>query len=228
MNSKPNLFKLTDELLFRIDHIDDEVFVIADVGIGQSDKYVSLDKKTRSFDGHYELHFHCVKHPEVEMSHDEIIGRGAHHQQKDTRFVCHRCEYDHWVRGWSYDQVVQQALSAFNAPHFKDAKLIRLDDIYTPELKVEFKGDEVKVKTKESIADGYKLVADVKKDKDGDSLVMLQIFKDKQSKGAQFFIKPEKGQLSSDHNNPNPADFITEINVKLKDREMSQKFEREQ
>ena len=45
------------------------------------------------------------------------------------------------------------------------------------------------------------------------------------SEKAQFFIKPEKLQLSSDYKDMDPAKVLSKIVVTLKDRTLGQKYE---
>lgn len=44
----------------------------------------------------------------------------------------------------------------------------------------------------------------------------------------QYFIKPEKGQLTSDHKDLDPANIISKIEVTLKDRILTQIYHKEQ
>ena len=43
----------------------------------------------------------------------------------------------------------------------------------------------------------------------------------------QYFIKPEKGQLTSDHKDMDPSKIISKIEVTLKDRKLSQEYDSE-
>jgi hypothetical protein len=117
-----------------------------------------------------------------------------------------------------------QALALKNAEMFKDVELVRLDDFYIPELKVEIKGGKTTIANKSELPSDYKVICDVKKDKDDDTMIMIQVFKGDKSKGVQVFVKPEKKQLTTDHNNPDPAKIISKIEVKLNDRVLTHDF----
>ena len=63
---------------------------------------------------------------------------------------------------------------------FKDTTLIRLDDWYVPEIKS-------KVKTESE----YWITTNVKKAKDGDTIIVLYVGHKGESEKVQYFIKPE-------------------------------------
>jgi hypothetical protein len=229
--SKPVVYVLNDEIVFRIDKTEGPN---TDIGIGPSEELIFPPDPFAIRDPHgtdtrYSVHFLCSKHQSLEMSHTQQpdMSNGFRY---NTCFVCARCDEDsrdHWYWGLSYDQVVETALSLYNSPLLKDARLVRIDDVYTPEARVTMEKQDGTLKTRVGLPEGYKIVLDIKKDKDDDTMLMLQIMRDGMSKGAQFFIKPEKGQLTSDHNNPDPKDFISEIVVRFKDRELRHVFEEE-
>ena len=100
-----------------------------------------------------------------------------------------------------------------NMELFKGAKLIRLDDWYIPE-----------VKAKEKVSD-YWITTDVKKDRDGDTIIIVYVGHTGSSNKAQYFIKPEKLQLSSDYKDMDPAKVLSKIVVTLKDRTLGQKYD---
>lgn len=97
---------------------------------------------------------------------------------------------------------------------FKDAKIIRLDDYYIPEIKAD----------PEKVSD-YWIKTEVKTDKDGDTIVIVYIGTRGEKDKVQFFIKPEKHQLTSDHNDLDPATIISKIEITLKDRKLIQEYE---
>ena len=45
------------------------------------------------------------------------------------------------------------------------------------------------------------------------------------SEKAQFFIKPEKGQLTSDHKDMDPAKVLSKIDVFFKGKKLTHEFE---
>lgn len=137
------------------------------------------------------------------------------------KLICTMCKRDsnytytaHSTR-YPLDSLKNEALALFEQNLYKDAKLIRLDDYYTPEIK---KFDALPNST------NYSIKADVKTDKDGDTIVILYVgYKGKKEK-AQFFIKPEKLQLSNDHKDLDPAKILAKIELTLKDRNITQNY----
>ena len=109
--------------------------------------------------------------------------------------------------------MIWKCLKLLNNEKFKNAKLIRLDDYYVKEVKL----------PKQKISD-YWIKADVKTDKDGDTIVVVYVGKNDYDDKAQFFIKPEKLQLSTDYKNLDPAKVLTKIEVTLKDRIIKQEY----
>ena len=97
---------------------------------------------------------------------------------------------------------------------FKDAKLVRLDDWYIPELKEKIKPTS-----------DYRLITNVKTDKDGDTIVVLYVSHQGTGDKVQYFIKPEKCQLTSDHKDLAPAKIISKIEVTLKDRTLTHNYD---
>ena len=112
-------------------------------------------------------------------------------------------------------ELKQKVLSLLDQQDLKNAKLVRLDDIYTPELKTEILPNDK----------DYFLKTDVKTDKDGDTIVILYVgYKGKKDK-TQIFIKPEKLQLTTDHKDMDPAKILAKIELTLKDRKIAQKYD---
>ena len=101
-----------------------------------------------------------------------------------------------------------------NIEEFKDAKLVRLDDWYVPE-----------VKKKDKTPSGYWVNTQVKNDKDGDTVIVVYVGHEGSNNKSQFFIKPEKLQLSSDHKDMDPAKVLSKIEVTFKDRTLRQDYE---
>lgn len=100
-----------------------------------------------------------------------------------------------------------------NIPEFRDAKLVRLDDWYIPE-----------VKQKERTQSGYWITTDVKTDRDGDTIIIVYVGHKDSDEKAQFFIKPEKSQLTSDHKDMDPAKVLSKIEVHFKGRKLTQEY----
>ena len=117
------------------------------------------------------IHFHCTKHPEIELDF-------VNNNYGDTELSCPKCGKTVW-KG-DYSALKSRCLKMLNIPIFKEAKLIRLDDWYTPE-----------VKKKEKLESNYWVETDVKTDKDGDTMIVLYVGNKDSKEKAQFFIKPE-------------------------------------
>ena len=153
------------------------------------------------------IHFHCTKHLEQEY---EIISEVAY----ETVIRCPRCQKEIAI-GSVYD-LTEKCMRMLNSVKFKNAKLIRLDDWYVPEVKKEvedLKNSEYWIKT------------DIKTDRDGDTMVILYVGYKGQKDKSQFFIKPEKLQLSSDHKDMDPQKILSKIEVTLRNRKISQEFD---
>ena len=83
---------------------------------------------------------------------------------------------------------------------------------------------KTEIKEKITPTPDYRLVTNVKTDKDGDTIVVLYISYVGSGTKVQYFIKPEKGQLTSDHKDMDPAKIISKIEVTLKDRTLTQAY----
>jgi hypothetical protein len=71
---------------------------------------------------------------------------------------------------------------------------------------------------------GRRLIV-VKKDKNGETIVIAYIgYKGNKDK-AQLFIKPKKLQLTHDHNDLDPAKVLAKVELTLKDRKIIQEFD---
>ena len=103
-----------------------------------------------------------------------------------------------------------------NIPEFKNAKLIRLDDWYVPEIK-----------EKKKTESGYWIHTDVKTDKDGDTIIIVSVGHKDSNEKVQYFIKPEKGQVTSDHKDLDPAKILSKIEVKFKGKKITQDYTEE-
>ena len=64
--------------------------------------------------------------------------------------------------------------------------------------------------------------------KDGDTIIILYVSYVGTGNKVQYFIKPEKGQLTSDHKDLDPAKIISKIEVTLKNRILTQSYHEEQ
>ena len=61
--------------------------------------------------------------------------------------------------------------------------------------------------------------------KNKDTIIVLYIGIQGSKEKVQYFIKPEKLQLSTDHKDLDPASIISKIEVTLKDRTLIQKYD---
>lgn len=163
--------------------------------------------KTHYFCKQYGIHLHCTKHTGQELI---LLRDGTY----GYWLKCPICKKE--IEIFDLDKTVQDCLKMLNSSKFKNAKLIRLDDWYIPELKAEI--------TDKKISD-YWIKSDVKTDKDGDTIVVLYIGKRDSKEKCQFFIKPEKLQLSNDYNDLDPAEILTKIEVTLKNRTIKQEYD---
>lgn len=201
--SNKELYKLDDDILFRKCNLYDGC------GTQHGDctnfKVKQVHYQDNYFCSQEGLHFHCTRHPEIEYDNSE----------DGTELVCPKCGTPVYIR--NRHELISRCLKALNRDIFKDATLIRLDDWYVPEVK------NKKVKPSEN----YRLIADVKKDKDGDTIVILYVCYIGTGNKVQYFIKPEKGQLTSDHKDLDPSKIISKIEVTLKDRTLIQKYDSE-
>jgi len=152
------------------------------------------------------IHLHCTKHPEIELRRKtDDIGT--------TYYVCDRCGEADIIEIDNEHALQRECLRMLNIPEFKGAKLIRLDDYYVPEIKAKKKDES-----------GYWMTADVKTAKDGDTMIVLYVGHKDSNEKAQFFIKPEKGQLASDHKDMDPAKVLSKIEVTFKGRKITQEY----
>lgn len=152
----------------------------------------------------YGIHLHCTKHIEIELEH--INDFGEHFLR------CPKC--DNNIKIENLDRTIQNCLKVLNVPKFKDAKLIRLDDWYIPEVREKRKTDS-----------NYWIGTEVKTDRDKDTIIVLYVGKQDSKEKVQYFIKPEKLQLTNDHKDLDPATIISKIEVTLKDRTLIQKYD---
>lgn len=163
--------------------------------------------KTHYYCQQYGIHLHCTRHTEQELA---VLRDSTY----EYWLKCPKC--NNLIKIVNLDKTLQDCLKMLNIPKFKNAKLIRLDDWYIPELKAEV----VDEKTSD-----YWIKTDVKTDKDGDTMIVLYIGKKDTKEKCQFFIKPEKLQLSNDYKDLDPAKILSKIEVTLKDRTIKQEYD---
>ena len=205
MDDEKVLYGLDDDILFR------KCFLYNGGSVNFGDCTNFNTKEVHWVDHHFcnqeGIHFHCAKHPEFEL---EFLDKGY-----GAFLTCPKCKNE--IDIGSYHQLRSRCLRALNREIFKDAQLIRVNDWYIPEVK------KVKVKP----TSDYRVITDVKTDKDGDTIVVVYVTHEGTDGKAQFFIKPEKLQLSHDFKDLDPAKVLSKIELTLKSRTITQEYDDE-
>lgn len=198
------IYRLNDDISFR----KCSLFDGDNLTFGNCTNFSTAERNWRTYyscnqDG---IHFHCTSHPEIEL---EI-------ENSDYGFVAiYRCpKCNKIIEIENNRELKSKCLRMLNIPEFKDAKLVRLDDWYVHEIKEKVKDES-----------GYWITTNVKTDKDGDTIIVVYVGHKDSNEKAQFFIKPEKGQLTSDHKDMDPAKILSKIEVHFKGRTLTQEFE---
>lgn len=205
MDEKPIIYRLNDDISFR----KCSLFDGEEQSYGDCTNFSEMERHWKKYYScnNYGIHFHCTRHPWIELSYDpDYTG------YPDTYLECRRCK--NRIPIISFAHLRSQCLKLLNMEKFKDAKLVRLDDWYIPEIK-----------EKVNVEPDYWIRADVKTDRDGDTIVVLYVGNKNTKDKAQFFIKPEKLQLSSDHKDLDPAKVLSKIEITLKDRKLIQTYD---
>lgn len=197
------IYRLNDDISFRKCSLFDD----DKLAFGDCTNFSTLERNWRTYyscnqDG---IHFHCTVHPEIEL---EIVDTSY----SSVVYQCPKCRKNIEIE--NPREVKSRCLRMLNIPEFKDAKLVRLDDWYVHEIK-ERKKDE----------SGYWITTNVNTDKDGDTIIVVYVGHKDSSEKAQFFIKPEKGQLTSDHKDMDPAKVLSKIEVYFKGRTLIQEYD---
>ena len=197
------IFRLNDEISFRKCSLFDN----ERLSFGDCTNFSTTERNWRTYyscnqDG---IHFHCTVHPEIEL---EIENAGCN----SITYRCPKCRKNIAVE--NSRELKSRCLRMLNIPEFKDAKLIRLDDWYVHEIRERAKNES-----------SYWITTNVKTDKDGDTIIVVYVGHKDSTEKAQFFIKPEKGQLTNDHKDMDPAKVLSKIEVLFKDRTLIQEFD---
>lgn len=202
MQDKKIIYRLDDNISFRKCSLYDG----ERVNHGDCTNYTQKEIKWTeySFCNQGGIHFHCTRDPEVELEVESSEYR--------LYLICPKCKNKIEIE--SLNSIYSRCLKLLNMELFKDAKLVRLDDWYVRELK-----------EKVDVSSDYWITAQVKTDKDKDTIVILYVGKKGQKEKVQFFIKPEKLQLTSDHKDLDPSSILSKIEVTLKDRTLTQKYD---
>lgn len=185
------IYRLNDEISFR----KCSLFDGDQLTFGDCTNFSTAERNWRTYyccnqDG---IHFHCTVHPEIELEIDTT-------NYYTSTYRCPKCQKSIEIE--NVKELKSKCLRMLNIPAFKGATLVRLDDWYVHEIKEKVKEES-----------GYWITTNVKTDKDGDTVIVVYVgHKDSREK-AQFFIKPEKGQLTSDHKDMDPAKILSKIEV---------------
>lgn len=201
--AEKKIYRLNDDISFR----KCSLFGDDKLSFGDCTNFSTAERNWRTYyscnqDG---IHFHCTTHPEIEL---EVENKPYSY---DVIYRCPKCRKN--IEISNPKELKSKCLRMLNIPEFKYAKLVRLDDWYVHEIKEKAK-DET----------GYWVTTNVKTDKDGDTIIVVYVGHKDSSEKAQFFIKPEKGQLTSDHKDMDPAKILSKIEVKFKGRTITQEY----
>lgn len=203
MGKEHKLYRYNDKILFRKCHLSES----EQLEFGDCTNFNTREIKWQEYYSchQYRIHFHCAEHPGIEFR--TLTDYGS------TRLYCPHCGEE--IEIGDLRKLEMDCLKLLNMVIFKDATLIRLDDWYVPEIKEKIKTDSE-----------YWITTNVKKDKDGDTFVVLYVGHKGEREKAQYFIKPEKQQLTSDHKDMDPSKVISKIEVVLKDRTLTHKYDK--
>ena len=198
------IYRLNDDISFR----KCSLFGEDKLTFGDCTNFSTTERKWTTYyrcnqDG---IHFHCTVHPEIELEIEDNPFSSS------VTYHCPKCRKG--IEISDLRELTSKCLRMLNIPEFKNAKLVRLDDWYVHEIKEKVKAES-----------GYWINTNVKTDKDGDTIIVVYVGHKDSAEKAQFFIKPEKGQLSSDHKDMDPAKILSKIEVRFKDRTLIQKFD---
>lgn len=190
------LYQYNDDLLFRIKR--------------KGDWTLDETKEDRA------VTFVCPKH-KVDLVEEDFLSMGKH----GFRLACPLCEQEDGYQPLrfhdsKFNVLERKALALLDKSDLENAKLIRLNDVYTKEI-TKFNANP----DKES---DYSIKADIKTDVNGDTIVILYIGYKGEKEKTQFFIKPEKLQLSHDYKDMDPAKILAKIELTLKDRTIEQNY----
>jgi hypothetical protein len=152
------------------------------------------------------LHFQCSKHPEIEL--DE----GFDEETNSYYVSCPKCRSH--INVISHKSILNKCLKMLNIEKLKEAKLVRLDDWYVPEIK-----------KKDELPSDYWIKTDVKTDKDGDTIVVIYVGHKGNREKVQYFIKPEKGQMTNDHKDLDPGKVLSKVELTLKNKKITHKYD---
>ena len=196
------VYRLDDKVSFRKCSLADEDMIVH----GDCTNYSTREANWTTYYccNQNGIHYHCTQHPEIELDYVSTEYSGV-------VYKCPRCSKD--IEIDNSKELRSKCLRLLNIPEFKDAKLIRLDDWYVPEIK-----------QKKKTESGYWIHTNVKTDKDDDTIIVVYVGHKDDNKKVQFFIK---GQVTSDHKDLDPSKILSKIEVKFKGKRITQEFDEE-
>lgn len=207
-NEKIQYYVYNDDICFRKCSLFQKE---KDTIFGNCTKFFEKDENWKTYYGcnQYGIHLHCTKHPEIELDYN---------YDYTPILYCPKCnkkiEFTEYESINCLKDLLKDCLKKLNYVTLNFDKFIRVDDWYYPEVK----------KREKRISD-YWCEVDVKKDKDNDTMIVIYVGSKDSNKKSQFFIKPEKLQLTSDHKDLDPATILSKIEVTFKDRTLIQKYD---
>ena len=128
--SEKTIYRLNDDISFRkCSLFDNDALTFGDC--------TNFDAVERNWRTYYccnqgGIHFHCTRHPEIELESDSSI-------YGSVTYTCPKCRKSIEIKNLT--ELKGRCLRMLNIPEFKGAKLVRLDDWYVHEIK-EKKKDE--------------------------------------------------------------------------------------
>lgn len=197
------IYRLNDYISFR----KCSLFDGDETTFGDCTNFDTIERNWRTYyccnqDG---IHFHCTIHPEIELE----LNNSEYYSPK---YYCPKCNKTIDIE--NPRDLKNACLRLLNIPEFKNATLVRLDDWYVHEIKEKKKEES-----------GYWINTNIKTDKDGDTIIVVYVGHKDIAEKSQFFIKPEKCQLTSDHKDMDPAKILSKIEVHFKDRKLTQEYD---
>ncbi len=207
MSDKKEIYRYDDEISFRKCSLEEKT----GSKFGDCTKFYKKRNRFNIFDygdkfecRQHGFHFYCAKHNTIELKRKD--------ENNECILECPKCNKKIKIK--SFDELLRNCQEKLNIKELAEADFIRLDDWYISEIK-----------KKTDVGSNYWIESDIKTDKDGDTIIILYIGKKDSKEKVQYFIKPEKLQLTSDHKDLDPATIISKIEVTLKDRTITQKYD---
>lgn len=135
---------------------------------------------------------YCPEHQGIELDivneYGSPIGQGRFNVIFDnTSFICPLDSKAYMLEG-DYFTLQRRVIAIIDAENFKDAKIVDLDNIYTPILRVSPKPKD----------DRYSIQVEVDETQHGKKLVIYAMDRENSSEKTQIFIDPQLDKISFD------------------------------